>query len=132
MGTITNSHGISTVQVPLQEAVSILSYFSSLIYSKLEVLFLFSIFETFLFANELMLGWGVVAGKDFEGEKEAYSSAEWQERVEKWKIRQEKRGLVTKDDGGNDQGDEDDFLYVLILSSLYISLPKKTNNRPMK
>lgn len=52
-----------------------------------------------------------VAGKDFEGDKEGYSSAEWQERVEKWKIRQEKRGLVTKDDGGNDQGDgDDDFL----------------------
>lgn len=49
-----------------------------------------------------------VAGKDFEGDKEGYSSAEWQERVEKWKIRQEKRGLVTKDDGGNDPGDEDD------------------------
>lgn len=55
-------------------------------------------------------GWGVVAGKDFEGEKEVYSNAEWKERIEKWKVRQEKRGLNTKDDGSNDQGDEDDYL----------------------
>lgn len=52
-----------------------------------------------------------VAGKDFDGEKEAYSTEEWKERVEKWKTRQEKRGLVTKaDDVGNGQDDDD---YVL-------------------
>ena len=51
-----------------------------------------------------------VAGKDLEGEKEGYSNAEWQERVEKWKVRQEKKGLVSKDDGGNDQGEEDEYL----------------------
>lgn len=51
----------------------------------------------------------VVAGKDFEGEKEFYSNAEWKERVEKWKVRQEKRGLVNKDEGKDDQG-EDDYL----------------------
>lgn len=57
------------------------------------------------------MGRRVVAGKDFEGEREAYSNAEWKERIEKWKVRQEKRGLVNKDDGNNDQGDDqDDFL----------------------
>lgn len=49
-----------------------------------------------------------------DDQKETYSNSEWKERVEKWKTRQEKRGLVTKlDDGGNDPGDEDDFMYVL-------------------
>lgn len=53
----------------------------------------------------------VVTGKDFEGEKEMYNNDEWKERVEKWKSRQEKRGLISKEDGGgNDQGEEDDFL----------------------
>lgn len=54
----------------------------------------------------------VVNGKDFEAEKEGYSNAEWKERIDKWKVRQEKRGLVNKDDGNNnnDQGDEDDYL----------------------
>lgn len=50
-------------------------------------------------------------------QKEIYSNSEWKERVEKWKTRQEKRGLVTKldDGGGNDpQGDDDyDFLSVM-------------------
>ncbi len=52
----------------------------------------------------------VTTGKDFEGEKEGYTNAEWKERVEKWKVRQEKKGLVSKDDGNNDQGEEDDYL----------------------
>ncbi|KAH9729169.1 cellulose synthase [Citrus sinensis] len=61
---------------------------------------------------------------DFEGDKEGYSSAEWQERVEKWKIRQEKRGLVTKDDGGNDQGDgDDDFLMAEARQPLWRKVP---------
>ncbi|KAA8550716.1 hypothetical protein F0562_002400 [Nyssa sinensis] len=42
---------------------------------------------------------GSVADKDFEGDQEeAYNNAEWKERVEKWKTRQEKKGLVSKDD----------------------------------
>ncbi|XVF81035.1 hypothetical protein PTKIN_Ptkin15bG0124200 [Pterospermum kingtungense] len=53
---------------------------------------------------------GSTAGKDLEGDKEMYGSAEWKERVEKWKVRQEKRGLVGNDDGGNDQPEEDDYL----------------------
>lgn len=54
----------------------------------------------------------LVTGKDLEDDqKDAYSNSEWKERVEKWKTRQEKRGLMSKhDDGGNDQGDEDEFL----------------------
>lgn len=57
--------------------------------------------------------WGlyIVVGKDFEAEKETYTNSEWKERVDKWKTRQEKRGLLSKgDDSGNDQGDEDEYL----------------------
>lgn len=60
-----------------------------------------------------------VAGKDLEDEqKESYGDAEWKERVEKWKNRQEKRGLVSN--GGNDQSDDqdDDYLYVVFLFTL--------------
>ncbi|XP_058208031.1 cellulose synthase A catalytic subunit 4 [UDP-forming] [Rhododendron vialii] len=66
---------------------------------------------------------GSVVGKDFEGEKETYSNAEWKERVEKWKTRQEKRGLVTKDDGGNDQGDDDDYLLAEARQPLWRKVP---------
>lgn len=52
----------------------------------------------------------MAGGKEIEAEREMYSNAEWKERVEKWKVRQEKRGLVSKDDGGNDQGEEDEYL----------------------
>lgn len=69
----------------------------------------------------------VGGGKDLEDDqKESYGDAEWKERVEKWKNRQEKRGLVSKfgDGSGNDQpDDDDDYLYV-ILSTLYI-IPTK-------
>lgn len=52
-----------------------------------------------------------VAGKDLEGEKDLESNGEWKERVEKWKARQEKRGLVSKEDGtGDDHDAEDDIL----------------------
>lgn len=45
-------------------------------------------------------------------QKEALGNAEWKERLEKWKIRQEKRGLMSNDDQGRhkDDGEEDDFL----------------------
>jgi cellulose synthase A len=52
----------------------------------------------------------VVTGKDLEGDKEFLSNAEWHERVEKWKVRQEKRGLLNKEDGKEDQGEEDEYL----------------------
>jgi cellulose synthase A len=45
-----------------------------------------------------------------EGDKEFLSNAEWHERVEKWKVRQEKRGLLNKEDGKEDQGEEDEYL----------------------
>nr|BAK18576.1 cellulose synthase catalytic subunit [Eucalyptus globulus] len=48
---------------------------------------------------------GSVVGAELEGE----GNAEWKERIEKWKIRQEKRGLVSKDDGGNGDGEEDEM-----------------------
>nr|ATQ35921.1 cellulose synthase 4A [Linum usitatissimum] len=66
---------------------------------------------------------GSVVGKDFEAEREAYSNAEWTERVEKWKIRQEKRGLVSKDDGGNGQGEEDEYLTADARQPLWRKVP---------
>lgn len=64
----------------------------------------------YLLIDLCFFGWGIVTGKDFEGDREAYTSAEWKERVEKWKVRQEKKGLVSKDDGNTDQGDDDEYL----------------------
>lgn len=52
----------------------------------------------------------IVTGKDFDGDKDFYSNAEWQERVEKWKVRQEKRGLLNKEEGKEDQGEDDDYM----------------------
>ncbi|OMP03190.1 Cellulose synthase [Corchorus olitorius] len=68
---------------------------------------------------------GSTAGKDFEGDKETYGSAEWKERVEKWKVRQEKRGLVSNsnDDGGNDQAEEDDYLMAEARQPLWRKIP---------
>ncbi|GAB4830078.1 Cellulose synthase A catalytic subunit 4 [UDP-forming] [Ancistrocladus abbreviatus] len=66
---------------------------------------------------------GSVADKDFEGEKEVYGNEEWKERVEKWKTRQEKKGLVSKFDGGNDQGDEDEFLMAEARQPLWRKVP---------
>ncbi|KAK4849241.1 hypothetical protein QYF36_022691 [Acer negundo] len=67
---------------------------------------------------------GSITGKDFEGEREAYSNAEWQERVDKWKIRQEKRGILTKDDNANDPpADEDDFIMVEARQPLWRKIP---------
>ncbi|KAF8388272.1 hypothetical protein HHK36_026938 [Tetracentron sinense] len=73
---------------------------------------------------------GSITGKDFDGEKEIYSSAEWKERVEKWKAKQEKRGLVSKDDGGNDQGEEDDVLMAEARQPLWrkVSIPSSKIN----
>ncbi|MED6135796.1 Cellulose synthase A catalytic subunit 4 [UDP-forming] [Stylosanthes scabra] len=56
---------------------------------------------------------GSVIGKDFEGEKESYSNAEWEERVEKWKARQEKKGLLNKEEGKDNQAEEEDDDYLL-------------------
>ncbi|KAE8686111.1 Cellulose synthase A catalytic subunit 3 [Hibiscus syriacus] len=56
---------------------------------------------------------GSTAGKDLEGEKEIYGNSEWKERVEKWKVRQEKRGLVSNYDVGNDQAEEEEEDYLM-------------------
>ncbi|RVW53591.1 Cellulose synthase A catalytic subunit 4 [Vitis vinifera] len=65
---------------------------------------------------------GSVAGKDFEGEKDIYNNDEWKDRVEKWKTRQEKKGLISKD-GGNDPGDDDDFLLAEARQPLWRKVP---------
>lgn len=73
-------------------------------------LFFFHFFFFFFF-DSLFIWVCAVAGKDLEGEKDAESNVEWKERVEKWKARQEKRGLVSKEDGtGDDHDAEDDIL----------------------
>lgn len=52
-----------------------------------------------------------VAGKDFEGDQnEVYCNGEWKERVDKWKVKQEKRGSIGKDNGNNDREHDDEFL----------------------
>lgn len=95
--------------VRLQEVVrDLLTHFSAFMVSKRLVYFYSSFIHLWFFG--MVVDGGIVTGKDFEGEKEVYSNAEWKERIEKWKVRQEKRGLKTNDDGSNDQGDEDDYL----------------------
>ncbi|KAE8672089.1 Cellulose synthase A catalytic subunit 7 [Hibiscus syriacus] len=66
---------------------------------------------------------GSIAGKDLEGEKEMYGSAEWKERVEKWKVRQEKRGLISNDNAGNDFPEEDDYLLAEARQPLWRKVP---------
>jgi len=56
-----------------------------------------------------MIYCSAVTGKEFEGEKEFFINGEWEERLEQWKTRQEKRGLLNKEEGKDDQG-EDDYL----------------------
>ncbi|KAG6576087.1 Cellulose synthase A catalytic subunit 4 [UDP-forming]-like protein, partial [Cucurbita argyrosperma subsp. sororia] len=68
---------------------------------------------------------GSVNGKEMEGEKESYGNAEWKERIDKWKVRQEKRGLGNKDDDGSnhDQPLEDDFLLAEARQPLWRKVP---------
>ncbi|KAF9610958.1 hypothetical protein IFM89_026046 [Coptis chinensis] len=67
---------------------------------------------------------GSIVGKDFEGEKDVYNNVEWKERVDKWKAKQEKKGLMSKEDGGeNDLGDEDDFLMAEARQPLWRKIP---------
>ncbi|KAL6564503.1 Cellulose synthase A catalytic subunit 4 UDP-forming [Orobanche minor] len=68
---------------------------------------------------------GSVAGKDFEGgKKEDFRNEEWKERMEAWKTRQEKRGLVTKSgDGGHDKEYDDDFLIAEARQPLWRKVP---------
>ncbi|XXG89846.1 hypothetical protein AAC387_Pa12g1753 [Persea americana] len=57
---------------------------------------------------------GSVVGKDLDMEREVYNNnnVEWKERVEKWKARQEKKGLVSRDGGGGDDHDEEDDIFM--------------------
>jgi cellulose synthase A len=55
---------------------------------------------------------GSVLGKDFEAERDGYTDAEWKERVDKWKARQEKRGLVTKGEQTNEDKEDDEEEYL--------------------
>ncbi|KAL0538337.1 hypothetical protein IC582_027353 [Cucumis melo] len=67
---------------------------------------------------------GSVNGKDMEGEKEGgYGSVEWKERIDKWKVRQEKRGLGNKEDGSNNDQEEDDYLLAEARQPLWRKLP---------
>ncbi|KAK4745870.1 hypothetical protein SAY87_012182 [Trapa incisa] len=69
---------------------------------------------------------GNVSGVKMErDQKEAFGTEEWKERLEKWKIRQEKRGLINKDDqGGNkEDGEEDDFLLAEARQPLWRKIP---------
>ncbi|KAJ1693997.1 hypothetical protein LUZ63_010695 [Rhynchospora breviuscula] len=56
---------------------------------------------------------GSVAGKDLEAEREMEGNMEWKDRIEKWKLKQEKRGLLHKGDGGSDEENNDDDVYTL-------------------
>ncbi|KAL8139138.1 hypothetical protein V2J09_005139 [Rumex salicifolius] len=60
---------------------------------------------------------GSLVGKEFEGEKELYGNAEWKERMEKWKARQEKKGLVNKFDEENEQARQPLWRKVPVASS---------------
>ncbi|XP_021722190.1 cellulose synthase A catalytic subunit 4 [UDP-forming]-like [Chenopodium quinoa] len=85
--------------------------------------------------NQLSSFAGSVAGKDFDGEKEVNgkdfedekdiygNNDQWKERVEKWKSRQEKKGLVKTYDSENDKGEEDDFLIAEARQPLWRKVP---------
>lgn len=47
-------------------------------------------------------------GKEFEAERDGATDAEWKERVDKWKARQEKRGLLAKAEQTKDQDSEEE------------------------
>ncbi|KMS96891.1 hypothetical protein BVRB_7g180680 [Beta vulgaris subsp. vulgaris] len=71
---------------------------------------------------------GSVTGKELDGEKDMngkdLDSDQWKERVEKWKTRQEKKGLVSTYEGDqNDQAEEDDFLTAEARQPLWRKVP---------
>ncbi|KAJ0967529.1 hypothetical protein J5N97_024446 [Dioscorea zingiberensis] len=67
---------------------------------------------------------GSVVGKDLDAERDMEGNLEWKDRVEKWKAKQEKRGLISKDDGGNDQdNEEDDVLMAEARQPLWRKVP---------
>ena len=108
MVTITNRNGIT---MPL---LLLLLLLQEVVIKQIFIYLL--VFSIFILRNILLNKfwfYEVTGGKEFEGEKETYTNnAEWKERVEKWKTRQEKRGMVTNDDEGNDQGEEEEDEYL--------------------
>ncbi|KAK8717933.1 hypothetical protein V6N13_045183 [Hibiscus sabdariffa] len=67
---------------------------------------------------------GSTAGKDFGGDKEIYGSAEWKDRVEKWKVRQEKRGLLSNYDyQAEEEEEEEDYLMAEARQPLWRKVP---------
>ncbi|KAG0477549.1 hypothetical protein HPP92_012268 [Vanilla planifolia] len=61
--------------------------------------------------NAAYSSFGSVAGKDLEAEREMEADVEWRERLERWKTRQEKRGLVDKEEDDKDEREiEDDYM----------------------
>ncbi|XP_073001303.1 cellulose synthase A catalytic subunit 7 [UDP-forming] [Typha latifolia] len=68
---------------------------------------------------------GSVAGKDLEAEREMEGGMEWKDRIEKWKTRQEKKGMVNRDDGENDEenNDEDYMLMAEARQPLWRKVP---------
>ncbi|GAB2213714.1 hypothetical protein Droror1_Dr00018027 [Drosera rotundifolia] len=63
-----------------------------------------------------------VPAKDFKGEKHEYSNAEWKDRVDKWKTRQGKKGLL-KYNAGDDPGEEDEILTAEARQPLWRKVP---------
>ncbi|KAK8486699.1 hypothetical protein V6N11_069061 [Hibiscus sabdariffa] len=74
-------------------------------------------------AQAFSVAGSTAAGKDLEGDKEIYGSEEWKERVEKWKVKQERRGLLSNDNGGNDLPEEDDYLLAEARQPLWRKVP---------
>ncbi|KAK9015408.1 hypothetical protein V6N11_006518 [Hibiscus sabdariffa] len=74
-------------------------------------------------AQAFSVAGSTAAGKDLEGDKEIYGSEEWKERVDKWKVKQEKRGLLSNDNGGNDLPEEDDYLLAEARQPLWRKVP---------
>ncbi|KAH7691046.1 Cellulose synthase (UDP-forming) protein [Dioscorea alata] len=66
---------------------------------------------------------GSVAGKDLDADRELEGNLEWKDRVEKWKAKQEKRGLISKDDGGDNDNEEDDVLMAEARQPLWRKVP---------
>ncbi|XP_062079852.1 cellulose synthase A catalytic subunit 4 [UDP-forming]-like [Humulus lupulus] len=75
-------------------------------------------------AQALSVAGSVIAGKEFEGEREGYTNDEWKDRVEKWKVKQERRGnLLNNDDANNDQEVDDDYLLAEARQPLWRKIP---------
>uniref|UniRef100_A0A803PGI9 Cellulose synthase n=1 Tax=Cannabis sativa TaxID=3483 RepID=A0A803PGI9_CANSA len=77
-------------------------------------------------AQALSVAGSVIGGgKEFDQvEKEGYSNDEWKDRVEKWKVKQERRGnLLNNDDANNDQEVDDDYLLAEARQPLWRKIP---------